>query len=89
MGRPRRATTFGSELDHRGVNFDQAAVLAGVNPTTVRRIIKGTVRAQPKTVVSFSRAFGIAAGRMQEMMDAHWYAAHPDEDLRGAGRYVA
>lgn len=79
----RRAATFGEEIERRGLGPDQAAVLAEVNPTTVRRIIRGTVRAQPKTVVSFARALGIGALRMKTMMDAHWLDAHPDEDLRG------
>lgn len=81
----RRAATFGEEIALRGLGPDQAAVLADVNPTTVRRIISGKVRAQPKTVVSFSRALGIAALRMRRMMDAHYLTAHPDEDLRGGG----
>ena len=81
----RRAATFGEEIQQRGLGLDQAAVLAEVNPTTVRRIIRGTVRAQPRTVVSFARALGIGALRMRQMMDAHYLAAHPDEDLREDG----
>ena len=84
----RRASTFGSELEQRGLNADQAAVLAGVNHTTVRRILRGSVRAQPKTVVSLAKALGIGAQRMQAMCDAHWLSAHPEEDLRGSDRHV-
>jgi hypothetical protein len=85
----RRAATFGEEIARRGLGPDQAAVLADVNPSTVRRIISGTVRAQPKTVVSFAKALDVAALRMRKMMDAHYLAAHPEEDLGGGDRHVA
>jgi hypothetical protein len=88
MGRMRRAATLGGELKLRGLNPDQAGLLAEVHPTTIRRIIRGSVRAQPRTVVDLAKALGIGAPRMRQMCDAHWLDAHPDEDLRGGERNV-
>jgi hypothetical protein len=79
----RRAATFGDEIARRGLKPEQAAVLGQIDPATVRRIIRGSVRARPGTVVSLAKALGIGAQRMRRMCDAHWLDAHPDEDLRG------
>lgn len=78
----RRAATFGDEITQRGLKPEHVAVLGRVDPTTVRRILRGTVRARPGTVVSLAKALGIGAQRMQRMCDEHWLAAHPDDDLR-------
>ena len=43
----RRAATLGDEIGRRGLTKEQAAVLGGVQPSTVLRIIKGQVRARP------------------------------------------
>ena len=86
----RRAATLGDEITRRGLNPEQTAVLGGVNPSTVYRIVQGTRRASPKTVVSLAKALGIGATRMQAMCEAHYLAAHPDEDLgRGDGHAAA
>ena len=84
----RRAATFGEEIARRGLTQEQTAVLGGVQPSTVRRIVAGQVQARPKTVVSLAKALGIGAQRMQRMCDAHWLDAPPDEDLRGGSRHV-
>lgn len=81
----RRAETLGDELTRRGLTQEQTAVLGGVQPSTIRRIVAGQVQARPKTVVSLAKALGIGAQRMQRMCEAHYLAAHPDEDLRGGG----
>jgi plasmid maintenance system antidote protein VapI len=79
----RRAATLGDEIARRGLNDEQAAVLAGVQPSTIRRIVTGKVRARPSTVVSLAKALGIGATRMQGMCEAHYLATHPGEDLHG------
>ena len=79
----RRAATLGDEIIRRGLNQEQTAVLGRVQPSTVQRIVAGQVRASPKTIVSLAKALGIGATRMQAMCEAHWLAAHPDEDLSG------
>jgi plasmid maintenance system antidote protein VapI len=81
----RRAETLGDEITRRGLTHEQTAVLGGVQPSTINRIVAGQVRARPKTVVSLAKAFGIGAQRMQRMCEAHYFAAHPGEDLRGGG----
>jgi plasmid maintenance system antidote protein VapI len=70
-------------LDDRGLTREQAAVLGGVHPSTIGRIVSGDVHASPATVVSLARALGVGARRMQRMCDAHYLSAHPDEDLAG------
>ncbi len=85
----RRSATLGDEIARRGLTNEQAAVLGGVQPSTVLRITKGQVRAQPKTVVSLAKALGIGALRMKAMCDAHWLDAHPGEDLRGGEGHAA
>jgi transcriptional regulator with XRE-family HTH domain len=75
------ARTFKDELARRGLERDQAAVLAGVQPSTISRIINGKVRARPATVVAMARALGIGASRMRDMMEADYLAANPAEDL--------
>lgn len=85
----RRAATLGDEITQRGLNHEQAAVLGGVEPSTISRIVAGHARARPRTVVSLAKALGIGAVRMQQMCDAHYFAAHPDEDLRGGDRHVS
>ena len=84
----RRAATLGDEIERRGLTHEQTAVLGGVQPSTIRRIVLGKVRARPSTIVSLSKALGVGAQRMQAMCEAHYLAAHPDEDLRGGDRHV-
>jgi plasmid maintenance system antidote protein VapI len=85
----RRAASLGDEIAQRGLNHEQTAVLAGVQPSTIRRIVAGEVRARPGTVVSLAKALGIGATRMREMCAAHWLAVHPEEDLRGGESHAA
>jgi transcriptional regulator with XRE-family HTH domain len=83
-----RATTLAGEIARRGLTQEQAAVLGGVRPSTINRIVAGKVRARPSTIVNLAKALGIAATRMQAMCEAHYLAAHPDEDLRGGERHA-
>jgi plasmid maintenance system antidote protein VapI len=68
-------------LRERGLTQEAAALIGDVDPSTVYRIVEGKVRARPTTIVRLARGLGIGARRMQAMCDAHWLAAHPDEDL--------
>lgn len=77
---PKRERTLRDELIRRGLTIEQAAVLAELRPTTLSRLMAGKTRAQPKTVVALARAFQISARTMRDMVDAHWYAQHPDEN---------
>ncbi len=65
-------------LMERGLTLDAVAVLGGVDPSTVSRIVSGHNRARPETIVRLSRGLGISARRFQGICDASWLAAHPD-----------
>ena len=68
-------------LASRGISQDACGVLAGVDRSTVSLIVNGKTRARPTTVVKLARALGVKATRMQAMCEAHWLAAHPDEQV--------
>jgi transcriptional regulator with XRE-family HTH domain len=67
-------------LARRGISNEAAAILAGVDPATISRIMNGHVRPRPATVVRLARALGISAKRMQAMCDAIWASAHEGQD---------
>ena len=66
-------------LASRDITQDAAGVLAGLDGSTISRIMAGQARARPQTVVKLAKALGVNARRMQAMCEAHWLAAHPDE----------
>jgi plasmid maintenance system antidote protein VapI len=66
-------------LTSRGISNDAAGVLAGVDGSTIWRVVQGQTRARPQTVVKLAKALGVSATRMQRMCEAHWLEAHPDE----------
>ena len=66
-------------LRERGLSFDAAAVLAGLDTSAISRIVNGQRQPRPETVVQIARALGISARRLRLMVDAAWAAAHPDE----------
>jgi plasmid maintenance system antidote protein VapI len=66
-------------LATREISQDAAGLLAGVDGSTISRIVNGQVQARPRTVVKLAKALGVSARRMQVMCEAHWLAAHPDE----------
>jgi len=68
-------------LAQRDIAQDAAGVLAGVDGSTISRIVNGQVKARPRTVVKLAKALGVSARRMQAMCDAHYLAAHPDESV--------
>jgi plasmid maintenance system antidote protein VapI len=68
-------------LGERGVTVRAAAVLAGVNASTISRICSGELRAQPVTIVTLAKALGVSATRMKAMTDAAWSSAHSDEQV--------
>jgi plasmid maintenance system antidote protein VapI len=67
-------------LASRDIRHDAAAVLAGVDRSTIGRICAGNEQARPVTVVKLARALGTSARRMQAMCDASWAAAHAEQD---------
>lgn len=69
-------------LDQRGLTHAAAGIVGDVNGSTISRICTGQRRARPETIVKLARALGVGAKRMQRMCDAHYFAAHPDEDPR-------
>ena len=68
-------------LTGRDISQDAAGLLAGVDGSTISRIVNGQVRARPRTVVKLAKALGVSARRMQGMCDAHYLEAHPDESV--------
>lgn len=70
-----------SLLAERDIAQGAAGVLAGVDGSTISRIVSGQVRARPRTVVKLAKALGVSARRMQAMCDAHYHAKHPEEVL--------
>jgi plasmid maintenance system antidote protein VapI len=57
-------------LDARGIAFDAAALLAGVDTSTVYRITNGEVHPRPETVIRLARACGTSVTRMNQMIKA-------------------
>jgi len=68
-------------LATRDISQDAAGLLAGVDGSTISRIVNGQARARPRTVVKLAKALGVNAKRMQRMCDAHYLAANPDESV--------
>jgi plasmid maintenance system antidote protein VapI len=81
MKQAAAAETLGRFLGSRGVTLDGAAVLAGVNASTISRIVNGRVRARPTTIVRLARALGVSARRMQAMCDESYGASELDEAM--------
>jgi transcriptional regulator with XRE-family HTH domain len=67
-------------LQARGITIEAAGVLAGVNASTVSRIMNGHQRPQPVTTVRLARALGISAKRLLAMCDLAWASAHEGQD---------
>ncbi len=67
-------------LQVRGVTLEAAAVLAGINASTISRIMNGHQRPQPVTVVRLARALGISAKRLEAMCDLAWATNHEGQD---------
>jgi plasmid maintenance system antidote protein VapI len=55
-------------LRERGLTFDATAVLAGVETSTISRIVNGQMGAKPETIVRMARALGISAKRLEAMV---------------------
>jgi plasmid maintenance system antidote protein VapI len=66
-------------LAQRGLRYDAAALLGGVDKAEISRIANGRMRAKPETIVRLARALGVSARRMKAICDAAYAAAHPDE----------
>ena len=75
-GRVMDLRTF---LATRDITQDAAAVLGGVDASTISRICSGQVKARPATIVKLAKALGVSPRRMQAMCQAHYLAEHPDE----------
>lgn len=69
----------------RQITQEAAGLLAGVDGSTISRICAGQVHARATTVVKLATALGVAPRRLQSMCEAHWLAAHPEEQLEPAG----
>jgi plasmid maintenance system antidote protein VapI len=54
----------------RGLTLDAVAVLAGVETSSISRIVNGQMGAKPETIVRLARALGISAKRLQAMIPA-------------------
>ena len=67
-------------LQSRGVTLEAAALLGGVDASTISRVMNGRQRPRPVTVVRLARALGISAKRLQAMCDVSWAAAHEGQD---------
>jgi transcriptional regulator with XRE-family HTH domain len=67
-------------LQARGITVEAAGVLAGVNASTISRLMNGQQRPQPTTLVRLARALGISAKRLQAMCDVAWAATHDGQD---------
>jgi transcriptional regulator with XRE-family HTH domain len=66
-------------LRSRDITQDGAALLAGVDRSTISLILNGKTRARPTTVVKLAKALGLSASRMNRLCEAHWLEAHPEE----------
>ncbi len=72
------SATLGEFLRARGIDMDQAAVLADLSPATVWRIVNGHRRAEPRTVLRLAQALGVGNRRMQAMCNRSWRSAQSD-----------
>ena len=66
-------------LSSRGITQDGAAVLAGVDRSTISLILNGKTRASATTVVKLAKALGISASPHEAHVRDDWLEAHPDE----------
>ena len=66
-------------LAERNIRQDAAAVLAGVNQSTISRICNGKIKAEPATIAALAQALGVSARRMQVLCDASYAALQPAE----------
>jgi plasmid maintenance system antidote protein VapI len=48
--------------------MDATAVLAGVETSSISRIVNGQMGARPETIVRLARALGISAKRLEAMV---------------------
>lgn len=55
-------------LRKRDLTMDATAVLAGVETSTISRIVNGQMGARPETIVRLARALGISAKRLEAMV---------------------
>jgi plasmid maintenance system antidote protein VapI len=55
-------------LRERGLTMDATAVLAGVETSSISRIVNGQMGARPETIVRLARALGISAKRLEAMV---------------------
>jgi len=76
---PQQPQTLRDLLAERNVRQDAAALIAGVNQSTISRICAGTVKADPATVVALAKALHVSARRVQALCDASYAAKHPAE----------
>ena len=53
----------------RGLSLEAVSVLAGLDIATLSRIERGLQRPRPDTVVRLAKGLGIAARRMQAILD--------------------
>jgi plasmid maintenance system antidote protein VapI len=66
-------------LRERGLTFEAASVLAGVDTSVISRVVNGKRQARPETIVRLARALGISARRLQALADAAYTAEHASE----------
>lgn len=67
-------------LRRRGLSFEAAAVLAGVDASVISRMVNGKRQAKPETIVRLARGLGVSARRLKLMADAAWSAEHGGRD---------
>lgn len=67
-------------LRRRGLSYNAASVLAGVDVGVISRIVNGKRQARPETIVKLARALGVSAKRLQMMTDAAFEAAHSESE---------
>jgi transcriptional regulator with XRE-family HTH domain len=68
-------------LRERGISYEAAAVLAGVDTSAISRIVNGKRQPRPETIVQLARALRISAKRLEAMTDASWQAAQSGEQV--------
>ena len=88
MSNEGAVTTLREFLAARQINQDAAAVLAGVDGSTISKIIKGRNRATPATIVKLAIALHISASRMQRLCEQHWLDAHDNERVPDRDTWV-
>ena len=54
----------------RGLTQKQVGILAGLTQQEIALLERGTTSARPVTIVKLSKALGIGAGRMQDILAA-------------------